>query len=93
MEAVRLDAQSIEDAKRALEEANIDEMLGDSDSSGYVGPKAPKLPPITYSMNARDFTLSALAMEGTNVAEEEIGVYSAEGKDIRERICFRSAPR
>ncbi len=59
-EAVRLDTQSIEDAKRALEETNIDEMLGASDDAEYVGPKAPKLPPIIRSMDMRDFTLSAL---------------------------------
>jgi superfamily II DNA or RNA helicase len=91
-EAVRLDAQSIDDAKRALEETNIDEMLGAADTGGYIGPKSPKLPPIKRSMGARDFTLSALSLEGSRVAEEEPGVYLNEGKDIRERICFEARP-
>jgi superfamily II DNA or RNA helicase len=91
-EAVRLDTQSIEDAKRALDEANIDEMLGGPDGAGYVGPKAPKLPPITRSMDEREFTLSALSLEGARVTEEEPGTYFVEGKDLRERICFEAHP-
>jgi superfamily II DNA or RNA helicase len=91
-EAVRLDTQSIEDAKRALEEANIDEMLGDSGGNGYVGPKAPSLPSISRSMNARDFALMALSIEGARVTEEGPGVYFVEGTDLRERICFDVRP-
>jgi superfamily II DNA or RNA helicase len=91
-EAVRLDAESIEDAKRALEESNIDEMLGASDGTEYVGPRAPKLPSIARSMNARDFTLAALATEDARVTEEEPGVYIVEGKNLRERICFEARP-
>src|SRR6201999_2213878 len=37
-EAVRLDTQSIEDAQQALEEANIDKMLGAGGGDEYVGP-------------------------------------------------------
>jgi hypothetical protein len=36
-EAVRLDAKSIDDARRALEEANIDELLGAGGGDEYVG--------------------------------------------------------
>jgi len=91
-EAVRLDAESIEDAKCALEEANIDEMLGASDGGEYVGPRAPKLPSMRRSMNARDFTLAALEMEDAHVTKEEPGIYFVEGKGLRERICFEASP-
>ena len=56
-EAVRLDVKSIEDAQRALEESNIDELLGQGGGSEYVGPKAPKLRPVRRSMDVPDFTL------------------------------------
>jgi superfamily II DNA or RNA helicase len=91
-EAVLLDAKSIEDAKRTLEEANIDEMLGDAGAAEYVGPRAPKLPPVTRSMDAREFTLVALGVEGVRVTEEEPDIYSVEGKDLRGRICFDAHP-
>ncbi len=91
-EAVRLDEQSIEDAKRTLEEANIDEMLGTAGSAEYVGPRAPKLPPVNRSMDAREFTLTALDKEGARVAEEERGIYSVQGKGLRELICFEAHP-
>jgi superfamily II DNA or RNA helicase len=91
-EAVRLDTQSIEDAKRALEEANIDEMLGDAGGAEYVGPRAPKLPPVNRSMNAREFTLASLYVDGARITEEESGIYFVQGKNIRERICFEAHP-
>lgn len=92
-EAVRLDAQSIEDAKRTLEEANIDEMLGAAGSAAeYVGPRAPKLPPLARSMNAHDFTLAALDLAGARIIKEGPGIYFIEGKDVRERICFGERP-
>jgi superfamily II DNA or RNA helicase len=90
-EAVRLDEQSIDDAKRALEETNIDEMLG-GDEGEYVGPRAPRLPPVTRSMDARAFTLAALELEGASTTEEQPGIYSVRGKDFAERICFEPQP-
>jgi superfamily II DNA or RNA helicase len=87
-EAVLLDTQSIEDARRALEETNIDEMLGDASGSEYQGPRTPKLPPVARSMNAREFVLAAFEGEGAVVTEEEPGAYLVQGKDLRERICF-----
>ena len=89
-EAVRLDAKSIEDAQRALEETNIDELLGQGGGSEYVGPKAPKLPPVTRSMVVPDFTLAALEMEGARISEEDRGIYLVQGKDVHERICFEA---
>jgi superfamily II DNA or RNA helicase len=93
-EAVRLNKQSIDDAKRELEreETNINSMLGGMDGAEYVGPRAPALPPITHSMNPQDFTLSALDMIGVLVTREEPGIYFIEGKDCRERICFEERP-
>lgn len=91
-EAVRLDTKSIEDAKCALEEANIDGMLGGSGDAEYVGPRGPKLAPITRSMDAREFTLAALDIDGAHVTEEERGIYSVQAKDVRERICFEAHP-
>ena len=87
-EAVRLDAASIEDAQRTLEETNIDEMLGDSSGNEYVGPRAPKLPPVSRSMDPQEFTLAALDQEGAILSEGPPGVYSVRGKDYSERICF-----
>jgi hypothetical protein len=89
-EAVRLDAKSIEDAKRTLEEANIDELLGGGGGGAeeYAGPRAPKLPPVTRSMDSREFALAALEMDGAQVAEEEQGVYAVSRKGHQEHICF-----
>jgi hypothetical protein len=91
-DAVRLDEKSIEDAQRALEESNIDELLGQGGGSEYVGPKPPKLRPVARSMDVPDFTLAAFAMEGARVAEEQHGVYLVQGKDGHERICFEAKP-
>jgi Helicase conserved C-terminal domain len=91
-EAVLLDTKSIEDAKRALEEANIDEMLGGGGGAEYVGPRAPKLPPVVRSMDACEFILAALDIEGGRLIEEEHGIYSVHGKDLREHICFEGHP-
>ena len=91
-EAVRLDAQSIEDAKRALEEANIDEMLGSGGDGQYNGPRAPKLPAVERSMDACQFTLAALESEGARITGDGDGVYSVQAKGYRESICFEARP-
>ena len=91
-EAVRLDVKSIEEAQRALEESNIDELLGQGGGSEYVGPKAPKLPPVSRSMGVAEFTLAAFETEGARVAAEDDGVYLIESKNGRERICFEAKP-
>ena len=90
-EAVRLDTESIEDAKRELEreETNINSMLGSMDGAEYVGPRAPTLPPVARSMNPPEFTLSAFDVLGARVAAEETGVYLVQKKDFDERICFQ----
>ena len=93
-EAVRLDAKSIEDAKRELEreEANINSMLGSMDGAEYVGPRAPILPSVTRTMDPQEFTLSALDILGARVTKEEPGVFFVEGKDLRQRVCFEEHP-
>jgi superfamily II DNA or RNA helicase len=89
-EDVRLKTRSIEDARRTLEETNIDELLGRGGGGAgeYVGPRAPRLPPVARSMDAREFTLAALQMDGACVTEQEHGVYSVQTKDLQENICF-----
>lgn len=91
-EAVRLDAESIEDAKKTLEETNIDEMLGAGDGAEYVGPRAPNLPLITRSMDVPAFTLAAFDQLGARVTEEGQGVFLVQGRDIQERVCFKPVP-
>ena len=91
-EAVRLDTKSIEDAQKALEENNIDELLGQGGGSEYVGPKAPKLPPVSRSMDLPDFTLAAFEMEGARVTPEGDDVYVVQSNSAREQICFEPKP-
>jgi ERCC4-related helicase len=88
-EAVRLDAKSIDDAKRTLEETNIDELIGSGgETEEYAGPRAPRLPPVARSMDWRDFTLAALRLDGAEVADEGDGTYSVRRKNAAERIAF-----
>jgi superfamily II DNA or RNA helicase len=93
-EEVRLKAKSIEDAKRTLEETNIDELLGRGGNGAeeYVGPRTPKLPPVSRSMAAREFTLAALQMDGARVTDEGHGVYSVQAKGFHERFCCEPIP-
>ncbi|MCP3447315.1 SNF2-related protein [Bradyrhizobium sp. CCGUVB14] len=87
---VQLATESIERAKEELkrEENNINSLLGSMDGAGYVGPRAPTLPPVQHSMEPKDFTLSALRMLGASVKEEVPGIFLAESNDRRERIRF-----
>jgi len=88
--ATRQAEQSILDAKAKLEteEANINEMLGSMDGAEYVGPRAPKLPPIVRSMEAQEFTLAALKSLGATVTSKEDGLYFLEEDGGREWIRF-----
>ena len=67
-----------------------DELLGAGGGAEYVGPRAPRLPPVTRSMDARQFTLAALDMEGARVAEKD-GIYSVEGNDLSEHTAVSVA--
>jgi len=91
--ATRQAEQSILDAKAKLEteEANINDLLGSMDGAEYVGPRAPKLPPIVRSMEAQEFTLAALESLGATVTSKEDGMYLLEGDGGREWIRFDEA--
>jgi superfamily II DNA or RNA helicase len=88
--ATRQAEQSIVEAKAKLEEeeANINAMLGSMEGAEYVGPRAPKLPPIIRSMDAREFTLAALKSLGAQVTPQESGLYLVEEDGGREWIRF-----
>lgn len=87
----RLAAKSIEDAKAELEreEANINAMLGSMDGAGYIGPRAPTLPPIERSMEASEFTLAALRNLGVRLTPKEPDLYEAEENNGREFIRLK----
>lgn len=82
--------QSIADAKSELEreEESINAMLGGMDGAEYAGPRAPNLPAVVRSMEARDFTLAALKSFGTRVMAQSPGLYLVEDNGGREYIRF-----
>ena len=63
-------------------------MLGSMDGAEYVGPRAPKLPPVVRSMDAREFTLAALKSLGADVTPQKGGLYLVEENGGREWIRF-----
>jgi superfamily II DNA or RNA helicase len=88
--ATRQAEQSIIEAKAKLEEeeANINAMLGSMEGAEYVGPRAPKLPSVVRSMEAREFTLAALKSLCAQVTAQETGLYLVEEDGGREWIRF-----
>ena len=88
--ATRQEVESIAEAKAELEreEENINRMLGGMEGAEYVGPRAPILPAVERSMDARDFTLSALRSLGARVSPQADGIYVAEQNGGREVIRF-----
>lgn len=88
--AIRLQEQSIAEAKSAIEreEQNINSMLGSMDGAEYVGPRTPTLPLVERSMNARDFTLSAFQSLGARVTQQRDDLYLVEESGRRELIKF-----
>ena len=88
--ATRQAEESILEAKAKLEaeESNINAMLGSMEGAEYVGPRAPKLPPIVRSMDARGFTIAALTSLGAEVNPQEDGLYLVEQDGGREWIRF-----
>jgi superfamily II DNA or RNA helicase len=82
--------QSIIEAKAKLEaeEANINAMLGSMEGAEYVGPRAPKLPPVVRSMDAREFTLAVLKSLAAQVTPQEDGLYLVEQDGGREWVRF-----
>jgi superfamily II DNA/RNA helicase len=97
--------QSILEAKTKLQEeqANIDAMLGGMEGAEYVGPRAPKLPPVVRSIECRAFTLAALKSLGACVLQNEGDSHlTADGNGLVSmrpmlvtvvRRCMRTAPR
>jgi SNF2 family DNA or RNA helicase len=85
--------QSILEAKAKLkaEEANINTMLGSMEGAEYVGPRAPKLPPVVRSMGPREFTLAALKNLGAEVSPQQDALYLIEEDGGREWIRFDEA--
>jgi superfamily II DNA or RNA helicase len=88
--ATRQAEQSILEAKAKLEEeeANINAMLGSMEGAEYVGPRAPKLPPMVRSMEPREFTLAALRSLGAEITPQQDGIYLVEEDGGREWIRF-----
>ncbi len=88
--AARQAEESILEAKAKLkaEEANIQAMLGGVEGAEYVGPRAPKLPPLVRSMDPREFTLAALKSLGAEVTPQQDGLYLVEENGRREWIRF-----
>lgn len=79
--------QSISEAKETLEreEQRLDELLG-ADGKGYVGPRAPTLPPLEHSMSLRDFVVAALKNLGAKVTQTASDLFEVEQDGFRERI-------
>jgi superfamily II DNA or RNA helicase len=89
-EATRKEIESIEEAKTLLEKEkeNIDAMLSNPDGIGYDGPRAPKLPPMVHSMEAKEFTVAALKSFGWSVSTVSPDLYRIEQNSARELIRF-----
>lgn len=81
--------KSISDAKIELEheEKNINALLGGMDNAEN-GPRCPKLPSPTRSMDSRNFTLAALRSLGARLAPQPSGLYISELEKKRELIRF-----
>lgn len=85
----RLKAESIEKARAELErsEATINEMLGIQDGAEYTGPRAPKFPALTHSMEGKEFALSAFTDLGIRITPHTGNdVYIAEENGGREYV-------
>jgi hypothetical protein len=77
-EAVRLDAESIDDARRALEEANIDELLGAGGGDEYAGPRA--------------WTTRLLAGAAVTAEDYPVGaVVCVQAKDMKQAWCLATS--
>jgi len=61
--------------------------------SEYVGPRAPKLPPVVRAMDAREFALAALTSFGAEVTPQKGQLYLVEEDGGREWIRFDESAR
>lgn len=89
----QLKAQSIENAKVELarSEEAINTLLGGMEGAEYVGPRAPRLPDPSHTMEPRDFALRALATIGFTVSEKGPDLYRADGEGGWEYVRFSEA--
>ena len=67
-------------------------MLGSMDGHGYVGPRAPDLPPPDRSMDVREFTLRAFPFLGAKLTMSGHAVFLAEENSARELLAFEPQP-
>ncbi len=90
-EGTRRAEESIEKAKSELacEEDNINDLLGKSSGSEYVGPRTPTLPPMVRSMEFPEFTLAALRGLGVRLTPHPPDLYLAQENNGREYIRFQ----
>ncbi len=90
----RLIEQSIQDAKNTFEkeEENINQLLGGMDGVEYVGPRAPSLPSVIRSMEAKEFALEALQNLGARVTPHFSNIYLVEENGGRTYIRFEEKP-
>ncbi|MEY4527275.1 MAG: hypothetical protein RL768_994 [Nitrospirota bacterium] len=93
-QATRQAEQSIEDAKQTLarEKENINSLLGGMDGAAYSGPRAPRLPAVTRSMEPREFTVAAFKVLGAHVTQLVNRLVLAEENRERQYICFNDQP-
>ena len=86
--ATRKAEHSIAEAKKELEreENMINDTLGGMDGAEYVGPRAPKLPPLERSLQPIEFTTAALEAAGARLTMQSPGAYVSERAGKREQI-------
>lgn len=79
-EAAKKAADSIESAKKKLkeEEENIENLLGDTTEYKYNGPKSPKLPEISRSMDVETFIVKSFESMGSRLDSSDDGVLTFE---------------
>jgi hypothetical protein len=92
-EAMQKAIQSISEAKQTLESEGrqLDDLLG-TDGQGYVGPRAPTLPPIEHSMDYKDFVIAALKNLGAKVVQVASDLFDVEQDGFKEQVRLPESP-
>jgi superfamily II DNA or RNA helicase len=88
--AAQLEVENIKRAIDTLEQERetIKGLLDGGEDSGYLGPRAPTLPPTARSMNLQDFTLRALNALGSKTSPHPPDLYAVEEARGRHFIRF-----
>ena len=91
--SAELEIASIEEAINTLEreKETIEDLLGESDDRGYVGPRAPTLPLTPRSMPVEEFTVSGLRSLGAKVSPNPPDLYLVEELAGRHYIRFQKS--